>query len=218
MSGLLKGEMGFIMSNWADPKGIADIAPDNTCSATGNTCTSGSVFSAFAVKSSGSAEDPAGDNTDPVIDPTDPVIDPVDPVIDPTEPGELVTEVASSVSLCGADCADCEASYFENLPTDITYTCNSEKLYQYTNQCGDSMDQSLCGADDKCLYSYPWGDRRRYRSREAGCRPVPDRLINNDMQFYRNKCKSNAYGLCAFGCIYDQKCRLSMVKGARKKY
>lgn len=133
MSALLKGEMGFIMSNWADKRGIADIAPDGKCSATGNTCTSGSVFKSFAVSTSGSVDDPNDTNTDPVVDPVvDPTVDPVDPTVDPVDPndaGELITELASSVSLCGADCAECEASYFANLPDDVTYTCNSEKLY-----------------------------------------------------------------------------------------
>ena len=142
MSGLLKGEMGFIMSNWADPRSIADIAPDGKCNA-GVSCTAGSAFKSFAVNTSGSAEDPATDDntdttTDPTVDPVvDPTVDPVDPVnpvdpvdpVDPNDPGELITEVASYVGLCGADCAECEASYFENLPDDVTYTCNSEKLY-----------------------------------------------------------------------------------------
>lgn len=51
MSGLLKGEMGFILSSWTDKRGIADIAPTGTCSTTGNSCTANSVFKSFAVAS-----------------------------------------------------------------------------------------------------------------------------------------------------------------------
>jgi hypothetical protein len=70
-----------------------------------------------------------------------------------------------------------------NAPLDIMYECIDETLYRYENRCGSSRDQSLCGTDDLCHWSWPQGDSARQKSSDAACRPIPEEWMINSFTF-----------------------------------
>ena len=188
LTNTIEGEMGFIFSSWDNSAGTADF--ETTCSAAANCDSARTVVSNFAVTSYYSNEDR----------PVEPV-DPVNPV-DPVDPVDVLVEggVADNVSMCAEGCTSCIETWMSDAPETISYKCVDETVYRYENQCSSSRDQSACGADDYCHWSWPQGDSRKARSSAAACRPIPDEFVNNTFDYSSKKCKRSTYGLCIYGC------------------
>ncbi len=212
MSGMLDQNMGFVMSHWQDDAGIADI--DGTCSS-GCQANTFSSFSGFNIKQDGSVE--ADDDDDCDGDDCDDGDDGDDG--DDTDKGELVYGgPAASVDACqNSECTECVEAWYENDTTTIYNMCMDEKRFKYSNKCNSRKDLSRCGTEDICHLSYPEGDRRKNRSKEAACRPVPAKLVVGDFVFSKRKSRSSRWGLCTYGCG-DAECRSSYLKGDTKKY
>jgi hypothetical protein len=75
-----------------------------------------------------------------------------------------------------------------------------QTLYRYGNKCGKKKDLSLCGTDDICHMSYPFGDPDKNRSPVAACRPVPEPFRYGAFKFAKRECRKSTWGLCKYGC------------------
>ena len=197
LTNTIEGEMGFIFSSWDNSAGVADFEP--TCSAAANCDSAKTVVSNFSVSQWGSNEDRVDEPVDPV-DPIDPV-DPVDPPV--VDPVLVEGGLAQYVSLCGDGCTSCIETWWDNAPETIIYKCVDETLYKYANLCSSSRDQSLCGPQDFCHWSWPQGDSDKSRSVDAACRPLPDLWIWNSFDYSSKNCRKSTSGLCTYGCDGD---------------
>lgn len=167
-----------------------------------------SSFSRFTVKQDGStaSTEPDDDNDDDGDDDGD--------------KGELIFGgPTASIKACGenSECTKCVEAWYENDTTNIFPMCMDEQRFKYSNKCNKRKDLSACGVDDLCHLSYPEGDRRKNRSKNAACRPVPGKLITGDFKFSRRRARSSRWGLCTYGCG-DGECRSSYLNGDAKKY
>lgn len=58
--------------------------------------------------------------------------------------------------------------------------------------------------------SYPHGDEKRCKSKEAACRPVPKKLVDQgEFTFCKVATKEPDWGLCRYGCAEGEECRNS---------
>ncbi len=125
---------------------------------------------------------------------------------------------ASSVNACNnSECTKCVEAWYENDAATIFNVCMDEQRFKYSNKCSTKKDLSACGAEDLCHMSYPEGDRSRNRSVNAGCRPIPQKLVEGDFVFSRRKARSSRWGLCTYGCGAGQ-CRSSYLNGDSAKW
>jgi len=182
----LDGNMGLIMSVWEDPDGVTDIDDGEF-----KGCENYHVgqFENFRFLSTGSNERSP---------------------IDVEEGAVVFGDIADDVSKCGSECSECITAHYENWPEMIMYKCIDYSKYKFKQRCGDTKDKSMCGENDICHWSYPYGDVRREKSRKARCRPVPKKLSEDGpFQFCKVPSKGQTWGLCKDGCGEQEECRNS---------
>ena len=108
---------------------------------------------------------------------------------------------ADNINSCeNAECTECVEAWYESDPTNVQYMCMDRTRFKYTYKCGNKKDQSKCGSEDYCHWSYPEGDPRKKRSEEATCRPIPQKLIDGPFKFARRAARRSNWGLCKYGC------------------
>lgn len=191
----IDGGMGIVFANWNNEAGSEDFELDYGQSAGG--CENASTtISNFEVRTSGSTEDKPDDGS----------------------PKRVIGDVAPNVDDCGDPlCTGCNKAWLSDDVDNVFDYCTDKTSYKYWKPCESSWDTSLCGSDDKCFTSYPANDRKKTRSEDYGCRPLPDRLETGDYKFQRKKCRSTN-GLCALGCDDGQTCHSSWPKDDPKAW
>ena len=141
-----------------------------------------------------------------------------DALVEPDVPDDtlIIDGPAENVDDCGEEfCTGCSIAYYAGDPSDVFYQCTDYTSYKYNNMCGSNRDTSLCGEADHCFFSWPADDRRKWRSENAACRPLPDRLEDGDYKFARRRCGSTK-GLCVLGCD-GAPCHFSWPEGENKR-
>jgi len=98
--------------------------------------------------------------------------------IEDDTPAEMIIDgVATSLDMCGDDtCTGCSMAHWSNDTTKQFPICTNYTIYKYSNKCKARQDLSMCGSDDDCFRSWPHDDRRKWKSDDFGCRPLPQRL------------------------------------------
>lgn len=133
-----------------------------------------------------------------------------DAVVEPPIPDDtlIVGPAAMNVDDCGDEfCTGCNEVWYAGDPDDTFFQCTDFTQYKYSNKCGRRRNQDLCGEMDDCFWSWPADDRRKWRSENAACRPIPDRLEDGPFRYARRRCGARK-GLCILGCDGAQ-CHLS---------
>ena len=119
---------------------------------------------------------------------------------DETDGDMVIGEVALNVDDCGDEwCTGCNVAWYSNEPMDTFNVCTDYTHYKWGNLCKPNRDLSLCGEDDDCFSSWPKDDKKKWRSDDAACRPIPDRLEEGNYKWAKKTCNKKK-GLCALGC------------------
>ena len=224
----LNKEMGFIFSHWQDDEGVSGL--DNSAGGDFVGCDAAkwNEYKYFKTMTWGSTENDDGIDTESEEEPeteteeeSDEENDDGDTPDEDTDDGEdnddddkdlgevICGGPAYNVDMCGdSDCTQCVEAWYEFKPKDIFFKCKSKTQYKYKNKCGGRRDLSLCGQDDVCHLSYPLGDEMKTDSPNAACRPIPNKLINNEFEFADQTVRNERAGLCRYGC-QGSECRIS---------
>jgi len=97
---------------------------------------------------------------------------------------EVIGGPALNVDDCGDEfCTACSIAWTDDAPMDTYNVCTDYTSYKYNNICKSNKNQDLCGEDDDCFWSWPADDNRKWRSEDAACRPIPDRLETGDYKY-----------------------------------
>lgn len=122
---------------------------------------------------------------------------------DEDEEDIVIGDVADSINDCEDPlCSACHIAWFESNPDKTFNLCTDFSQYKYSNKCGKRRlrKHNLCGSNDElCFWSWPSTDPKKWKSDDASCRPVPERLVEGEFKFARRKCADHR-GLCKLGC------------------
>ena len=195
---IIEGEMGFVFSSWDNSAGKEDFECEGMCPEPSATCDGAvNTINNFKVFQWNSNENREGDD----------------------EPERIIGDVAENVSLCGEGCTACNQTWMSDTPDIIEYQCTDDTLYKYGWKCWNNKDQSKCGEDDICHWSWPHADPAKSQSLDAACRPIPDEFIENDFQWGSNSCRNQKSGLCRYGCAEEGGiCQNSWINGDPLKW
>lgn len=123
------------------------------------------------------------------------------------EPVEVIGDMSFSVNDCESGCHECREAWMSDDADNVYASCQDARPMRYGQLCKSNANTKMCSpGDDYCLKSYPYGDPARFKSRDAGCRSLPDAYLEN-LEYGKKKCKSRV-GLCP-ECDFGQKCRWS---------
>ena len=98
------------------------------------------------------------------------------------------------------DCTACHMGHYSNDASKEFPVCVDFTSYKYSNQCGSRQDSSRCGEYDDCFRSWPSDDKKKWKSDDFACRPLPMRLIEGEFTYARRECRNMRKGQCIFGC------------------